>query len=482
MQKKLEQLMIEKEKAKDWIDKANQIRVVSHYDADGICSASIMIMALSRKHKDFHLTLVKQMSNRILESLADDKRSLFMFLDMGSGQIEGIKKHLGNSKVIVCDHHQPGGQADENVVHMNSILAGIESVAGSGVTYLLAKAMDETNSDLAHLSVIGAIGDSQIDAIGFDWGLSGLNKEILKDAEANGKIRVLKGLRLWGRYTRPLHKALAYSIDPLIPGITGSESGSIQFLHDIGIPSKKGEDWRTIADLSAEEQKTLASGIIRERVRANHENPDHIFGDVYELLDKEGDFRDANEFATMLNACGKMDNANLGISLCLNVKSAFARSKSIFESYRREIGKGVSWIEANLKNPSVVKEMNGIYVLAGSNVSEHMISNVISVINHSGLLPEKPLFGIANSEDGIKISARASDSLVAGGLKLNEIMNTIAEKLGGEGGGHMGAAAAVIPRERQEEFINMTELILTSIIGAKHGNEEQAKDERRSGS
>jgi len=478
----LEKIINEAKKAKMWIiDEREQIRILSHYDADGICSASIMLKTLVRLGKDVHLTLVKQLNKKILESLYSEKRSLIIFLDMGSGQIEGIKKHLGSSKVIICDHHQPGGEADENIIHINSTLAGIDSVAGSGVTYLLSKKIDPKNSDLSHLAVVGAIGDSQVDAVGFDWGLGGLNKEILKDAEANGKILVSKGLRLWGRYTRPLHKALAYSIEPYIPGITGSESASIQFLHDIGIPAKSGEEWRTIADLTPEEQKILAGGIIKERVMANHENPEYIFGDVYELTDNENEFRDANEFATMLNACGKMDRANLGVMLCLNVRSAFAKSRSIFENYRREIGRGVNWIEANIKNPEFIKEMNGIYVLAGSNISEHMISNVISIMNHSGLFPEKPVFGLADSEDGIKISARASDPLVAKGIKLNEIMSEISEKLGGEGGGHMAAAAGIIPKERQGEFINMTELILTNIVGGKHGNEEQAQNEGRSG-
>ncbi len=480
MQEGLKRITGEAEKAKTWISEAQQIRVVSHYDADGICSAAIMIKTLSRLGKDFHATNVKQLSRRVLEALANEKRNLFVFLDMGSGQIELIKHHLPGSKVIICDHHQPGGEANENIVHINSTALGVESnIAGSGVTYLLAKTIDANNTDLAPLAVIGAIGDSQIDAIGVNWGLSGLNREILKDSEAKGKIRVSKGLRLWGRYTRPLHKALAYSIDPYIPGITGSESSGIQFLHDLGIPAKKGEDWRTIADLSPEEQQTLAGGIIKERVIANRENPEYIFGDVYELLDKEGDFRDANEFATMLNACGKMERASLGIALCLNVKSAFENVKTILESYRREIGRGVNWIEANMKNPEIVKSRNGIYVFAGDKVSEHMISNVISIMNHSGLFPEKPLFGIAHAEDGIKISARASDALVANGLRLNEIMSSVSEKLGGEGGGHMGAAAAVIPREKQEEFINMTELILTSVIGAKHGHEEQTEAEGR---
>lgn len=479
MLEELQQMIKESRKAKEWIENvSDQIRVLSHYDADGITSAAIMIKTLLRWGKDFHLTFVKQLSEKVLESLADEKRSLVIFLDMGSGQLESIKKNL-NSKVIICDHHQPQGEPNENVIHINSLMIGIEdNISGSGVTYILSRTIDPKNIDLSQLAIIGAIGDSQIDAIGPEWGVSGLNREILKDAESQKKIKVSKGLRLWGRYTRPLHKALSYSMDPYIPGITGSESASIQFLQELGIPVKENEKWRTIADLSLEEQKKLATGIIKERIRGEHENPEYIFGDVYDLLDKEGEFRDANEFATMLNACGKMDKANLGVSICLNGKEAFEKVKRILENYRKEIGKGVGWIRSNMKNPDVVQRKNGIYVLTESKISEHMISNVISIVNHSGWFSEKPLFGIADSEEGIKISARASDSLVEKGIKLNEIMGEISEKLGGEGGGHQGAAAAIIPKEKQNEFINMTEQILTN-TGGEHGSEKQTEVKRR---
>jgi len=481
MQEKMHRMIKQGERGKEWIaETRDQIRVFSHYDADGITSAAIMARTLERLGKDFHLSIVKQLSDKILESVAGEKRKLVIFLDMGSGQIELIKKHLHASHVIICDHHQAGGDADERIVHINPTEKGMEdAISGSGVTYIFSKTLDAKNSDLAHIAVIGAIGDSQIDAIGRDWGLSGMNREILNDAEAHGMIKVSKGLHLWGRYTRPLHKALAYSIDPFIPGITNSESASLQFLHDLGIPAKKGEEWRTIADLTPEEQRSLADGIIRERIMANHENPDFIFGDIYELPANEGEFRDANEFATLLNACGKMGRANLGIALCFNVKKAYEKARATFEDYRREIGRGVSWVNSNTKNADLVRIMNGIYVLADSNISEHIISNVISVINHSGIFPEKPLFGIVDAEDGIKISARASDSLLVNGIKLNEIMSEVTGKLGGDGGGHVGAAAGVIPKERQEEFINMTELILTNIVGVKHGHEEQTEAERR---
>ena len=135
-----------------------------------------------------------------------------VFLDLGSGQLESIKRHiLGEEKagtiVIVSDHHQTQGDVSHrNLFHVNPVLFGIEgNISGAGISYLIARAVSSVNIDLSELGIIGAIGDSQMGSIGERWGLFGLNKEILKDAEKTNKIRVKKGLRLWGRYTRPVH-------------------------------------------------------------------------------------------------------------------------------------------------------------------------------------------------------------------------------------------------------------------------------------
>ena len=126
-------------------------------------------------------------------------------------------------------------------------------------------------------------------------------------------------------------------MDPYIPDVTGSESKSIQFLNELGIDPKNGKGWKTLSELTQEEQKKLADGIIKERIRGGQEDPENIFGDVYELLDKE-DFKDAQEFATLLNACGKMDKAFMGVGLCLNDAKAFSKANGILSSYRKEIG------------------------------------------------------------------------------------------------------------------------------------------------
>lgn len=449
---------------------SGEIRIVSHYDADGISAAAVLVKALSREDKQFHLSLINQLSESFLKELAGEKRGMIIFTDLGSGYLDMLQEYLTTGKdteVVVLDHHQVEGELrDANLYHVNSVDFGItENISGSGLAYLLARAMSPENRDLSQLGIIGAIGDSQIGSIGGKWGLHGLNKEILKDAESVSKIRVRKGLRLWGRHTRPIHKTLQYSVDPYIPGITGSESACVQFLQELGIEVKENGRWRTLADLSEEENQRLASGIIAERIRNEHADPELIFGDTYELLDKEGELRDANEFATILNACGKMGKAYMGIAFCLNDADS-GEAMKILEGYRKEIGRAMSWF---YRNPGSVRSTpNAVYIYGGKNISEHIISNVVSIINRSCLefngvkgICEKPVFAFADTEDGkVKVSARISDALVDDGIDLKEVIVRVTNDIGGEGGGHKGAAGARISKEDEGRFISMVEEIL----------------------
>lgn len=468
-----------------------EIRLVSHYDADGISAAAILVKALSREGKDFHLSIINQISEDFLKGLAKEGRRLIIFSDLGSGYLDILQKYLTNgndTEVIILDHHQTEGELNgSRIHHINSVEFGItENISGSGLAYLLARAMNPENKDLSQLGIIGAIGDSQIGSIGGNWGLHGLNKEILKDAESTKKIKIEKGLRLWGRYTRPIHKTLQYSVDPYIPGITGSESASIQFLQELGIQVKDNERWRTLADLSEEENQKLASGIITERIRNDHADPELIFGDVYELLDKNGELRNANEFATILNACGKMGKAYMGIAFCLNDADS-EEARKILENYRRKIGKAIAWVYSH---PDCTRSTpNAVYLAGGKNISEHIISNVVSIINKSCIeidgvkgICEKPIFAFADTDDGeVKVSARISDALVENGIDLKEMMVKITSDMGGEGGGHKGAAGARISKENEDRFISMVEEILLKKDLNKTEQETQVEDEKATG-
>ncbi|NOX71977.1 MAG: DHH family phosphoesterase [Candidatus Micrarchaeota archaeon] len=443
------------------------IRLASHYDADGISSAAIIALALHRLGKRFRLSLFRQLEENYIKDLGSEKCGMYIITDMGSGQLKNIQKYIKDATIIICDHHQKQGKVErEDIIHLNSLEAGIgENISGSGVSYILARAIDDDNADLSQLAIVGAIGDSQIDSIGKKWGLVGMNREILKDAENSGKIRITRGIRLWGRYTRPLHKALEYTMDPFIPGISGSEDGTLRLLNELGIPVKNSAGkWRTLADLSEDEQKKLAGGIIIARINGRKDNPDEIFGDVYELLDRNDEFRDASEFATMLNSCGKTGKADLGVRLCINDATAADEVRKTISEYRRMISASVKWVQEQIeKRSDNVIFGEGVYVIAGSNIPEDIISNVMSIVNHSGMAPkDKPLFGFASQDTTTKVSARLGKGSKKS-INLKELLSIAAKSCGGEGGGHEMAAGARIPSDCMQKFITFIENELKQI-------------------
>ncbi len=448
------------------------IRVFGQYDADGITATSIFVKAMLREGKKLHVTILKQLTEANQKRVLESSEKVIVFLDFGSGQLDFLNT-LKDKQIIIVDHHQLQGRPEENIVQINPLDFGItKNISSSGASYLLAKTIDNSNKDLSELAIIGAIGDSQAETTENGWGLEGINKMILNDAVEAHKVSVHKGLRLWGRTTRAMHKALEYSIDSYIPGISGSETGSVSFLQELGIQLKKENgEWRTLSDLSVEEQKKLASGIIAQRIHGNRQNPEWIFGDVYEFLDRPEEFRDAAEFATMLNACGKMGKPYLGVQLCIGNSNVSWKVTDLLDNYRKKIGSAVSWIGQNREK--IKKETDhGLYLIAGDRISEHIISNVISII-HKNNGVSKPILGFAVSEEGFKISARATDEEVAGGINLKLIMETASKEVGGEGGGHAAAAGASIPAESLEAFIGKVDNLLNEVKNIKINNEHK---------
>jgi single-stranded DNA-specific DHH superfamily exonuclease len=57
------------EQAVSVVDKHSWIRVISHYDADGISSAGIVCNALLRKGKKFHATLTRSLDQEFFTTI-----------------------------------------------------------------------------------------------------------------------------------------------------------------------------------------------------------------------------------------------------------------------------------------------------------------------------------------------------------------------------------------------------------------------------
>jgi len=430
-------------------------RIISHLDCDGMCASALLIKALNEKSMKYSLTIVPQLDVDTIKRLAREESSLIIFADVGSEQVELINKYLSDSKVLVLDHHKPKiTKTYANIVHINPHLFGINGsteISGSGVVWYFAKKLCPDIEDYAHIPVIGAIGDNQARG-----GFRGLNKEILTTALKKKKLKVSKGLRLFGAQSKPLHKVLEHSVDTYIPGVTGSEKGALDFLQSLKIEPRVGNNWKKLINLTDDELSKLTQGILQRR--SNETSPDDIFGDIYTLVDEEeGPLRDAREYSTLLNACGRLGKSSLGIGALLGNDQMKKKAIRILSEYRRELMTALAWYD---NSKSIIKQ-DGYYIVnAKDNILPTMIGTVASIISRANKIkPGTVVVTLARtSDEKTKVSARLSPGTK--NLDARKILSEIIDIAGGESGGHQNAAGALIDTANEQNFIKNAKRIL----------------------
>lgn len=442
------------------IDKNMPLRIISHHDADGISACAILLKLLNLDNRRYTLTVVQQLNKDLLYLLSKEDYKYYFFVDLGSGQLKEITKFLKDKIVFILDHHIPAEvKIEENIIHLNPILFGIDGgleISGAGVVYFFARAVNKEIENLAHIAIIGAIGDLQEKN-----GFLTLNQEILDTAVQLNKMKVERGLRLFGAQTRPLHKVLEYSTDPYIPDVTGSESGAIQFLLQLGINPKRGNKWRKFIHLSEDEIKKLVAGIVMKRL--NEDNPEDILGNVYILVEEkeENPTRDAREFSTLLNACGRMGNASLGIGTCLGDEKIKKKAIENMVRYKREIVSSLRWYEKNRNTEHVIKGKKFLIINAKNNIKSSLIGTIASIISRSVEVEKGTyILTMADVLDGtIKVSLRKAGK---NNEDLRELIKIICENIeNAQFGGHKSASGAIIPLSKEQEFIKRAKLILS---------------------
>src|SRR2546425_13317690 len=86
-------------------------------------------------------------------------------------------------------------------------------------------------------------------------------------------------------------------------------------------------------------------------------------------------------------------------------------------------------------------------------------------LNRDGATKDLPIIAFAQADDGIKVSARTTRELVARGLDLAAVMQAASLAVGGQGGGHHGAAGATIPPGTEEKFLEVANRGVRGQIG-----------------
>ena len=442
------------------IDKKEVIRLISHLDADGISAASIMVKLLSTENRKYSVSIVQQLNSAVISQLASEPYNCFVFTDIGSGLIDEIKDKLKGKKVFILDHHSISDPDFGDIIFVNPHLHGIDGgkeISGAGVVFKFACAVDSGMEDMGHIAIVGALGDLQEQN-----GFLRLNHEILEIAVKKNRIHVTTGLRIFGSQTKPLHKALEYCTDPFIPGVSGSESGAIQFLHQIGIDPKNGNGWKKIVHLDQEDMKKLVTGIIMKRL--NEAKPDDVLGNVYILPHEaeESPTRDAKEFATLLNACGRLGRASYGIGACLGDKKIKQQAIRSLADYKKAIVNALNWYNENKFSDDIHWGDGFVIINAKENIMSTMIGTLASILSKSNVMTNNIfIMSMAQALDGnTKISLRTTNN-VNGAFDLRKIIGEMTNGIGNsEAGGHQNAAGAVIPTDKENEFVESAKEIL----------------------
>jgi single-stranded-DNA-specific exonuclease len=377
------------------------IEVVAHHDADGIAAGSILCHAMVRAGIRFRLRIRREITAADLT-----KGNAYVLCDLGAGR-EDLPKDT-----IVVDHHHPHFTGD---YHANPRLFGIDGdreLSASGVAYLVAQNMGD-NRDLAGLALLGIMGDHQT--------LGGRNLEIFNEGVGNGIINPNRGLRLAGR---DMHERWFMSINPYLDGISGDENAVN------AIVAQATEKDAVRLDL------LLSLSVLRVIPHADTGCIEEIYGDTY-ALEREV-IPDAHALASVIDACGKSGQGELGASLCLRYSIDAGAAWEIARAHRLNV------IAAIRKAAGTQRGEGGIFEIGDAPLASDVADALACLSPH-----QTPIAVIAREGETCRVSARCPAGTDA---DLGSLLRRLAQSCGGTGGGHRLRAGATIPCIRIDAF------------------------------
>jgi RecJ-like exonuclease len=391
--------------------------------------------------------------------MKNDSRQFHIITDLGGGFAKDIDNALGDDWIVV-DHHQIPQEEFDNQKVINAWkfdVDGGKDVSAGGMAYLVSKGLHKENTDLAWIAVVAALGDRQDQ--GEKKSFTGINLEIAAIAKKNNQVEIDLDILLVGRETRPLPDALAFTSQPFIEGLTWNRDACLSLLNSSGIKLKDGSRWRVPAELTEDEKRALLQTISKYISTKNASDIlDELVGYTYTLSgeDKRSFLRDAREFSTMLNSCGRIRKAGVGVAICMGDRTKMLQEgENILVEYRTFLRTYMNTLSSERWRITD----NGYYLMVNGEglVPENMTGAVSSLLGGSQKNTGKIIILRTNGDEGtIKFSSRKSTGCKSE-VNLGLLMRECASKVSGVGGGHAAAAGARITKDKLDEFLDHLE-------------------------
>jgi len=415
--------------------KNKKIHLVSHFDTDGVTSVAILSKTLSRLSKQFSIKIIKQLSEKEINSLPKDK--VLILTDLGSGSLESLSK-LKN-EILIIDHHELTIKKSlKNIQILNPhLLEDYENLCSAELTYLISKQISNENRDLSYLAIIGMVGDTM------EREINKTRNNIIKQAN----VKVKRGLLIYPS-TRPLNKILEYSSRPFIPGVTGNSEGTYELLKEASI-EKIGKTFKSLIDLNKEEMKRLVTAVMLRL--SSEEKASEYIGNLY-LIKFFNKIEDARELSAIINACSRMNHPEIAFMMCIGNFNARKKAERIYFKYRQHIISGLKYIDQNHK----IEGREYVIINAKDKIKDTLIGTMASILSFSSVYKEGTIIiTMAYNENKIKISTRMAGRKSKSNRNLKNLLDSIIHIIGGISGGHQNAAGCTIDKTQEEEFIDL---------------------------
>ncbi len=421
------------------LDAADSLRVISHYDADGLTAAAIMVRALLRAKKQFHLTLSKGLEPDAVERIAREENEAVLFMDMGSGQIDGLES-LG-AKVVALDHHKPLRKS-RKVVQINPHFHGIDGMTdacSASLSLIAAVMMDPCNWELAPVALAGVMGDRQ-----HMGGMKGVNQQILEHAVENKLVTVQRGLNLKGK---TIADAITDSVDPYFVGLSGRKDNVLAFLDSIKLSPE------TSPGALEEVFRRKLTSMLSLRLMGQGCRPETVEELVAEVHWIPSMGVSTTYLADLVNACGRLGREGMGVAVCMGDQDALEEATELSREYNRRIMEKLMSIESD-----GATQLDHIQHFAAPDAS--LAGAICGLAMQYVLDQSKPTLALSAANERLKVSSRGTKHLVSKGLDLASALKKAAEGAGGQGGGHAVAAGATLPVEKEKEFLETVDRIV----------------------
>ena len=455
------------------VENEKEISIISHLDADGIASGSIICSALARLGAKCAVRTVSDMTLNVLEQMRSENHDFYIITDLGGGMANELNQALDDRWAII-DHHKIPEQGisidDGNNQILNAWKYGIDGdkeISAGGMAYMVAITLDRKNKNLSPIAIVSALAERQDQ--GDKKSLFGLNSEIVKTAESLRLIRMDLDIMLTGRETRPIHEALAHTAFPYIEGLTWATESCYALIKNAGIKMSKDGRWRVLSEISQDEKNVILNAVSEFVVNSSKSKEvnmiDSLIGYTYTLIneDQRSLLRDAREFSTMLNACGRIRKAGVGIGICMGDRNNLLNEgEKILTKYRTTLRNYISSIFT--EKWRMIDNGKSVFINGEGLLAEDMLGAISSLLSGSPTLGGRLVFVRTLTNDGFyKFSSRKSLGSTSKS-DLGLIMRYCSESVGGSGGGHSLAAGCRIPSTRLEEFLSA---VRNAILDAK---------------